>query len=116
MTRGEMIRRLEKTARATGHPNPQVLVGRYLQGWEAGLTLADHAELWCQEKGRELPARGTPEWTAMYEAWHAFAFKDLKDDKPLAGGIDSTNCQDDLARGQNATSPRSRSSNCAYPK
>ena len=76
-SRGEMIRRLEKTARATGHPSPQVLVGRYLQGWEAGLTLADHAELWCQEQGRTPPLRNTPEWTAMYEEWHAFAFKEV---------------------------------------
>ena len=79
MTYGEMIRRLQQTARATGHPKPQLLVDRYLQGWEAGLTLADHAELWCQEQGRNLPPRYTPEWTAMYEAWHAFAFRDFKE-------------------------------------
>jgi hypothetical protein len=79
MTRGEMIRRLQQTARATGHPNPQILVDRYLQGWEAGLTLADHAELWCQEQGRKLPPRCTPEWAAMYEAWHSFAFRDLRE-------------------------------------
>jgi hypothetical protein len=94
MTRGEMIRHLHQTARATGHLNPQLLVDRYLQGWEAGLTLADHAELWCQEQGRKLPPRHTPEWTAMYEAWHAFAFRDFKEavlphhrnETPLAGG------------------------------
>jgi hypothetical protein len=33
MTYGEMIRRLQQTARATGHPKPQLLVDRYLQGW-----------------------------------------------------------------------------------
>lgn len=82
MMRGEMIRRLERTARATGHPHPQVLVDRYLQGWEAGLTLADHAELWCQEQERALPSRNTPEWTAMYEAWHAFAFQDFSGESP----------------------------------
>jgi len=79
MTYGEMIRRLQQTASVTGHPKPQLLVDRYLQGWEAGLTLADHAELWCQEQGRNLPPRYTPEWTAMYEAWHAFAFRDFKE-------------------------------------
>jgi hypothetical protein len=79
MTRGEMIRRLRQTARDTGHPNPRLLVDRYLQGWEAGLTLADHAELWCQERGGEPPPRCTPEWTAMYEAWHSFAFRDFKE-------------------------------------
>jgi hypothetical protein len=77
MTRGKMIRRLQKTARATGHATPKILVDRYLQGWEAGLTLADHAELWCQEEGRNLPPPNTPEWTAMYETWHAFAFRDF---------------------------------------
>jgi len=79
MTRGEMIRRLQKTAKTSGHPNPQLLVDRYLQGWEAGLTLADHAELWCQEQGRKLPPRGTKEWTVMYETWHAFAFGSFRE-------------------------------------
>ena len=78
MTRGAMIRSLQKTARATGHANPQLLVDRYLQGWEAGLKLSDHAELWCQEQGMELPPRNTPEWTAMYEEWHKFAFEKFK--------------------------------------
>jgi hypothetical protein len=79
MTRGEMIRRLQETARATGHPRPQLLVDRYLQGWEAGLTTGDHAEQWWQEEGKELPPRQTQEWTTMYEAWHAFAFRDFKE-------------------------------------
>ena len=81
MTRGKMIRRLQKTARATGHPNPQVLVDRYLQGWEAALTLADHVELWWQEQGRKLPPRSTPEWSAIYEEWYTFAFKHFKASK-----------------------------------
>jgi hypothetical protein len=79
MTYGEMIRRLQQTASATGHPKLQLLVDRYLQGCEAGLILADHAELWRQEQGRKLPPRYTPEWTAMYEAWHTFAFRDFKE-------------------------------------
>lgn len=78
MSRGEMIRRLQETAKATGHPTPQLLVDRYLQGWEARLTCSDHAELWWQEQRKELPARHTPEWTAMYEAWHTFAFQDFR--------------------------------------
>jgi len=79
MTRAEMVSRLQQTARATGHSNPQALVDRYLQGWERGLTCADHAELWWQEQGKELPPRHTPEWTRMYEAWHDFAFKQFKE-------------------------------------
>ena len=26
------------------------------------MKLADHAELWWTKQGKELPARGTPEW------------------------------------------------------
>lgn len=32
VTRGAMIRDLQKVAASTGHPNPQALVDRYLQG------------------------------------------------------------------------------------
>lgn len=78
MTRGEMIRRMKQAAEASGDRNPQLLVDRYLQAWEAGLTLADHADLWWQEQGRKLPPSNTVEWTAMYEAWHTFAFASFR--------------------------------------
>jgi hypothetical protein len=78
MTRGQMIRRMQIIASETGHPDPQILVDRYLRDWEARLTLGDHAELWWQEQGRKLPARNTPEWVAMYKAWHKFAFQGFR--------------------------------------
>lgn len=34
MPRGRMIARLQECAKSTGHPNPQLLVDRYLQGFE----------------------------------------------------------------------------------
>lgn len=41
------------------------------------MTLADHAEAWTREQGEPVPARDTPEWTVMYEAWIEFAFADF---------------------------------------
>jgi len=41
------------------------------------MTLADHAEAWHKEQGKEVPKRGTPEWDKMYENWHSFAFRDF---------------------------------------
>lgn len=38
------------------------------------MTLADHAEAWARETGKTVPPRKTPEWQALYESWHAFAF------------------------------------------
>lgn len=43
------------------------------------ITLADHAEAWQRERGRECPPRNTPAWTAMYEEWIGFAFADFPD-------------------------------------
>jgi hypothetical protein len=34
VTRGEMIADLTRIAEASGHPNPQALVSRYMQGFE----------------------------------------------------------------------------------
>lgn len=42
-------------------------------------TLADHAEWWTREQGREVPARSTTEWDMMYQDWIAFAFDDLRE-------------------------------------
>ena len=44
----------------------------------AEMTLADHAEYWCREQGKQVPARDTAEWQAMYEAWATWAFSDLR--------------------------------------
>lgn len=41
------------------------------------MTLAEHAELWWTEQGKEVPPADTPEYQAMYEEWHAFAFMDF---------------------------------------
>ena len=41
------------------------------------MTLADHAECWCREQGKEVPPRDTDQWQAMYEAWATWAFADL---------------------------------------
>ena len=38
------------------------------------MTMADHAEAWWRESGRQVPAADTPEWEAMYEQWIAYAF------------------------------------------
>lgn len=32
---------------------------------------SDVAELWWMRQGNKIPLRGTPEWTAMFEAWRA---------------------------------------------
>jgi len=42
----------------------------------AELTIADHAEAWQRKQGKEVPARGTDEWKAMYEAWAHWAFNE----------------------------------------
>jgi len=41
------------------------------------MTLADHAEYWWSEQGRQVPPHDTPEWQAMYEEWIDFAFADF---------------------------------------
>lgn len=38
------------------------------------LTLADHAELWWDEQGHNVPERDTQEWQTMYSEWIEFAF------------------------------------------
>ena len=45
------------------------------------LTLGDHAELWWQEQGNEVPARNTDAWREMYERWATWAFADLREEK-----------------------------------
>ncbi len=47
----------------------------------AEMTLADHAEAWQREQGREVPVRGTDDWQAMYEAWATWAFADLRSEE-----------------------------------
>ena len=41
------------------------------------MTLADHAEAWWKEQGKEVPPRGIKQWQEMYETWVAWAFADL---------------------------------------
>ena len=41
------------------------------------VTLADHAEAWQRERGEDVPKKGTPEYTSMYEEWAEWAFSDL---------------------------------------
>jgi hypothetical protein len=41
------------------------------------MMLADHAEAWWREQGKEVPSRGTEEYQQMYEAWATWAFADL---------------------------------------
>ncbi len=46
-------------------------------------TLAEHAEAWWREQGKEVSRRNTKEWQRMYETWVAWAFSDLHgQDKP----------------------------------
>lgn len=40
----------------------------------AEMTIEDQAEAWWREQGKEVPARGTDEWDAMYVAWAHWAF------------------------------------------
>jgi len=43
-----------------------------------GLTLAEHAEAWWREQGKEVPpSRTSPEWERMYLDWWKFAFEPL---------------------------------------
>ena len=44
------------------------------------MTLADHAEAWTREQGRDVPPRNTPEWQIMYNAWIDYAFADFGED------------------------------------
>jgi hypothetical protein len=44
---------------------------------ENAMTLADHAEAWCREQGKEVPPPDSAEWQTMYEQWVAFAFQDF---------------------------------------
>lgn len=40
------------------------------------MTLAEHAEAWWREQGKEVPPnRQSPEWETMYLAWWKFAFE-----------------------------------------
>ena len=41
------------------------------------MTLAQHAEAWWREQGKEVPPRDTREWQEMYEQWVAWAFNKL---------------------------------------
>jgi hypothetical protein len=41
------------------------------------MTLADHAEAWWREMGKEVPSRGTNRWRQMYKQWVESAFADL---------------------------------------
>ena len=41
------------------------------------LTLAEHAESWWMEQGKDVPERGTEEWNIMYEKWIEFAFAEF---------------------------------------
>lgn len=47
---------------------------------EETMTLAEHAEAWARENGREVPERDTPEWEQLYAAWLSFAFADFPGD------------------------------------
>ena len=38
------------------------------------MTLAEHAEYWWRQEGKEVPPRGTDQWQAMYETWVNWAF------------------------------------------
>ena len=35
------------------------------------LALIEAAEAWWEEQGEKIPKRGTPEWSSLYEQWHA---------------------------------------------
>ena len=41
------------------------------------MTLADHAEAWWRDQGKEVPPRETAPWRKMYEIWVEWAFADL---------------------------------------
>ena len=48
----------------------------------AEMTLADHAEYWQREQGKQVPARDTKEWQEMYETWATWAFSNLRGEEP----------------------------------
>lgn len=41
------------------------------------MTLAEHAEAWQREQGKEVPDRDTEAWQTMYEQWVDFAFQGI---------------------------------------
>ena len=45
------------------------------------MTLAEHAEAWWREQGKDVPPRGTAQWRTMYETWVEWAFSDLRGDQ-----------------------------------
>ncbi len=41
-------------------------------------TLAEHAEAWWREQGKEVPPANTRAWVDMYEKWIEFAFSEFR--------------------------------------
>lgn len=52
---------------------------RKVSAMSGDLSLADHAEMWWKEQGKEVSARGTEEWQNMYEQWIEYAFGDFRE-------------------------------------
>lgn len=42
---------------------------------EREMILADHAEAWQRERGREVPDRDSEAYRAIYDEWIEFAFE-----------------------------------------
>ena len=49
------------------------------------LTLAEHAEAWWREQGKQVARRGTARWRKMYETWAKWAFANLHDEGERRG-------------------------------
>ncbi len=52
---------------------------RKVSAMSGDLSLADHAEMWWKEQGKEVPAKDSKEWKDMYEQWITFAFAGFKE-------------------------------------
>ena len=46
------------------------------------MTLAEHAEAWWREQGKEVPDRETSAWQEMYEQWIEYAFAEFGKPEP----------------------------------
>ena len=54
------------------------LEDRMIHFGSGGISLAEHAEMWCLENGKNIPNRNTKAWQDMYEQWIEFAFADFE--------------------------------------
>ncbi len=59
-------------------------VCEHCRGMHKGLSLPDHALMFYEERGVDMPLIGTPEGDKAYSLWAKWAFADMNDDRQQA--------------------------------